>query len=478
MAASFTTKEQDLSGTLEDPTNLRCKKCRRCLIDSTSLLKIVTSGETAATCSVWHLNVETLPDWILASINEVHWTVGKINCKYCGARLGGFNFINCSKCTCGHDTAVHLSKSRVDQDFKPQVLLTRPGRSRGHTERRVDMVASSPQTIDSVTELQRTQIQFSLLDTLHSSSSTFISSCAMLHPVTTGDRTGLEVASNPHNIVRTVQVGTDVILPSELIHPPQLSESLEEHHVDSASQIRASPDIEVDPEGVGPREIESSSENFSPFLQPKLSKRERNRLKSLRRKQRKKERWIQKQQEAKDLALKWDLTSSDEEEKEGYTCAVCLDVYYSPYKCHPCCHVFCEPCLRTLAKNRPNNTPCPLCRTLISHVLFQEELNQTTKACFPKVYWSRHETFQKTNYSKWPLPSCPKRFRIFWGFQRHGGPASRWQFPHRAFGLNVLDLGDMWGWPFDIDFVIISIYTLHWVLALIIFCALCYFFLL
>lgn len=71
-------------------------------------------------------------------------------------------------------------------------------------------------------------------------------------------------------------------------------------------------------------------------------------------------------------AMKWDLTGSDDEEREGYTCAVCLDVYYSPYKCHPCSHVFCEPCLRTLAKNRPSNTLCPLCRTLISHVLFQE----------------------------------------------------------------------------------------------------------
>nr|XP_055036861.1 E3 ubiquitin-protein ligase RNF180 isoform X2 [Misgurnus anguillicaudatus] len=428
MAASFETKEEDLSETLEESTNLRCKKCRRCLIDSSSLLKIVTSGENAATCNVWHLNVESLPDWILASVNQVHWTVGKLNCQYCGARLGGFNFTNCSKCTCGLDTTVHLNKSRVDQDLKPQLLLTRPV------------------TADDV------------------------------------DRNELEFASTeePH-ILGSFEVGTDVTLPSELLHPPQLSdyqENLEERHVDSASQMRASLDLAVDTEGVRPRVIEVPLRNIFPNLQPKLSKKERNRLKSLRRKQRKKERWIQSQQEAKELAMKWDLTSSDEEEREGYTCAVCLDVYYSPYKCHPCSHVFCEPCLRTLAKNRPSNTPCPLCRTLISHVLFQEELSQTTKTCFPKVYWSRHEIFQKTNYSKWPLPNCPKRFRIFWGFQRHGGPASRWQFPHRAFGLDVLDLGDMWGWPFDIDFVIISIYSLHWVLALMIFCGLCYFFLL
>ncbi|XP_051955445.1 E3 ubiquitin-protein ligase RNF180 isoform X1 [Xyrauchen texanus] len=463
--------EQDLLESLEDQTNLRCRKCRRCLTDSRSLLKIVTSGEAAATCNVWHLNVESLPDWILASVSQVHWTVGKLNCHYCGARLGGFNFINCSKCTCGQDTTVHLSKSRVDQDLQPSVLFTRPGRTRGHTERKKNEF--SFETVGSVTELLTTQIQTTHLDAMPSPSFTLNSSCTLPHANTAGDVNEAEIVSSEESqILGTVEMTTDVPLPSELALPPLPSdfrENLEERQLGSAFQIRASVDIAVCPEPL---------RNTSSNADPKFSKRERNRLKSLRRKQRKKELWIQRQKEVKELAMKSDLTSSDDEEKEGYTCAVCLDVYYSPYKCHPCSHVFCEPCLRTLAKNRPSNTPCPLCRTLISHVLFQEELNQTTKTVFPKVYRSRHETFQKTNYSKWPLPNCPKRFRIFWGFQRHGGPASRWQFPRRAFGLDALDLGDMWGWPFDVDFVIISIYSLHWVLAFIIFCCLCYFFLL
>ncbi len=64
-----------------------------------------------------------------------------------------------------------------------------------------------------------------------------------------------------------------------------------------------------------------------------------------------------------------DVSAGD---REGYICAVCLDVYFSPYMCHPCNHIFCEPCLRTLAKNSPTNTPCPLCRTIITHVFFQK----------------------------------------------------------------------------------------------------------
>lgn len=43
------------------------------------------------------------------------------------------------------------------------------------------------------------------------------------------------------------------------------------------------------------------------------------------------------------------------------------------------------------------------------------ELHQHTRTHFPKEYRTRNETFHKTNYSKWPLPSCPKHFRILWG---------------------------------------------------------------
>lgn len=58
-------------------------------------------------------------------------------------------------------------------------------------------------------------------------------------------------------------------------------------------------------------------------------------------------------------------------DKESYLCAVCLDVYFNPYMCYPCHHIFCEPCLRMLAKDNPASTPCPLCRTIIARVFFQ-----------------------------------------------------------------------------------------------------------
>ncbi|XP_059910589.1 neurofilament medium polypeptide [Gadus macrocephalus] len=158
------------------------------------------------------------------------------------------------------------------------------------------------------------------------------------------------------------------------------------------------------------------------------SRREKNRARSQRRRQRRREIWRQsRQQDSRQSSTSSSSSSNGEEEEEeeeeeggtrnseGLICAVCLDVYFSPYTCHPCTHVFCEPCLRTLAKGSPANTPCPLCRTTITHVFFQKELNQTVKTLFPMEYLSRKQNFQRASCAKWPLPSTRKLFRIFGG---------------------------------------------------------------
>ncbi|XP_009462497.1 PREDICTED: E3 ubiquitin-protein ligase RNF180 [Nipponia nippon] len=208
----------------------------------------------------------------------------------------------------------------------------------------------------------------------------------------------------------------------------------------------------------------------------KLNKREKNKLKSLRRKQRRRERWLQKQT-AND-----NLHADDEHElrgdKESYLCAVCLDVYFNPYMCYPCRHIFCEPCLRMLAKDNPASTPCPLCRTTIARVFFQAELNNSTKSFFPTEYLKLKENFQKSNSAKWPLPSCKKAFRVFdAGFQRRSHTVTRRHFPHAAHRMDYMDFeDDSRGWRFDMDMVIIYIYSVNWVIGFIVFCFLCYFF--
>ncbi|XP_051510014.1 E3 ubiquitin-protein ligase RNF180 [Myxocyprinus asiaticus] len=214
-----------------------------------------------------------------------------------------------------------------------------------------------------------------------------------------------------------------------------------------------------------------------------LSKRERKRLKSVRRRQKRRECCRQSQLQENVQSSTGNPSSSSEDEElpsldhEGYICAVCLDVYFSPYMCHPCNHVFCEPCLRTLAKSCPTNTPCPLCRTTITHVFFQKELNQTARTFFPKEYLSRKQNFQKACCAKWPLPSCRKLFRIFGGFQRQASPIGRRQFPHGSYRLDAFNFeDDSHGWRFDMDMVIIYIYSVNWVIGFIIFCLFCYIF--
>ncbi|XP_039946119.1 E3 ubiquitin-protein ligase RNF180 isoform X1 [Hirundo rustica] len=207
----------------------------------------------------------------------------------------------------------------------------------------------------------------------------------------------------------------------------------------------------------------------------KLSKRERNKSKSLRRKQRRQEQCLQKQP-AND-----NLHADDEHElrgdKESYLCAVCLDVYFNPYMCYPCHHIFCEPCLRMLAKDNPASTPCPLCRTTIARVFFQTDLNNSTRSFFPMEYLNLKENFQKSSSAKWPLPSCKKAFRVFEGFRRRSNTVTRRHFPHAAHRMDYMDFeDDSRGWRFDMDMVIIYIYSVNWIIGFIIFCFLCYFF--
>uniref|UniRef100_A0A7N4PBB7 E3 ubiquitin-protein ligase RNF180 n=1 Tax=Sarcophilus harrisii TaxID=9305 RepID=A0A7N4PBB7_SARHA len=262
------------------------------------------------------------------------------------------------------------------------------------------------------------------------------------------------------------------------------------HHNNTIDELPFRMDFPVTVSGVeepGEEEEDISSIGFlqsSGFslgaINQRLSKRERNKLKNLRRKQRRHQRWLQKQL-LDHLTLNDDVSTDDDnectEEKESYICAVCLDVYFNPYMCYPCHHIFCEPCLRTLAKDNPTSTPCPLCRTIISRVFFQTDLNNATKTYFTKEYLKIKQSFQKSNSAKWPLPSCRKAFHFFGGFRRRADPVTRRQFPHGAHRMDYMHFeDDSRAWWFDMDMVIIYIYSVNWVIGFIVFCFLCYFF--
>ncbi|GCB68830.1 hypothetical protein scyTo_0010458 [Scyliorhinus torazame] len=107
---------------------LRCRKCRRFVLDAGSLSPShgvqpsksqVNAAEESIgqnNCMVWHVNLEALPSWITEEIEKSWWTIGKLNCLHCGARLGDFNFVSNAKCPCGQPVTVHICKSRTDYE--------------------------------------------------------------------------------------------------------------------------------------------------------------------------------------------------------------------------------------------------------------------------------------------------------------------------------------------------------------------------
>ncbi|KAM9338383.1 E3 ubiquitin-protein ligase RNF180 [Symphorus nematophorus] len=529
---------------------LRCRRCRKGIIDSTSLLMVGensvedTDESSAAVCSIWHVNVDTLPEWILTSVHQAQWTVGKLNCQNCTARLGGFNFINRSECPCGRDATVHLNKSRVDRDHKHYVLIVQPRRTRPRKEQ-AGLLTDASHNQEHRPEFNRTAFNSLQLNcaaimshsspaeasnSLPASENTPSFSFSPLYCISHRRRCSLEDDASirsscfcpaglmDKSAVEMTRVGTEEPTRSPVSYPTsQQFDTNGEASVNAVAcnsfvsrrtrsplhqqLLQTTEDVESSPETTAVDEDISESALFlrgrsisdsvaeqdeevlpqaftaSPASN-RLSKREKNRLKGLRRKQRKRERWLHSQLEQEQAeSVSGSLLDSEEEDREGLTCAVCLDVYLSPYSCQPCGHVFCEPCLRTLAKNRPNNTPCPLCRTLISHTSLHKDLNQTAKTFFPKVYYARKQTFQNASCAKWPLPSCRKRFRTFWGEQRQAAMGGRrWHLAHRGFTLDALDFTDMRGWLFDIGLVIVYIHSVNWILAFLLFCFLMYYF--
>ncbi|KAJ7988492.1 hypothetical protein DPEC_G00324120 [Dallia pectoralis] len=502
---------------------LRCRRCRKSFLDTTCLhpMKANDGAASAGMCTVWHITVETLPEWILKSVHQSQWTVGKLICEKCGARLGGFNFRKNAKCPCGQESIMHLSKSRVDQDHGrsihvvtgpkirgrggPCSLEAEPGGAGQVCEQDKSEGGLIGSTISFMPRLNTAsrRVRTSLAthsqsdDISANQSGLFSATCIVSHRASVA-RGRLEPSSSlvdenkggtehmSHTPPPAAPTGRSPTCPSPRIREGStlISSEQREHSGETVqlgdlppgltpltvrrTDVSVMSEEEVHEEGSWGTQREPQAR---PVVPEGLSKREKNRLKSQRRKQRKKERWIYSQEQTLTATL-----TEEEEDKEAYTCSVCLDVYFSPYSCQPCGHIFCEPCLRTLAKNRTTNTPCPLCRTLISQTLFEKELNQTAEALFPKVYRSRKHNFQNAKCAKWPLPNCQKHLRVFWGYQRQAASRWRWHFPPAGFTLDALDLSDMRAWLFDIDLIIMYIQSVNWILTLLVLCFLAYVF--
>uniref|UniRef100_A0A1A7WBF4 Ring finger protein 180 n=1 Tax=Iconisemion striatum TaxID=60296 RepID=A0A1A7WBF4_9TELE len=426
---------------------LRCRRCRKGVVDS-MCLSAAPDESSAAVCTILHMDVDNLPDWVLTSVQQAQWTAGKLNCCFCGARLGGFNFLNHIKCPCGCNATVHLNKSRVDQDQKPNVPIVQPRRTG----------SASPSQMgpaDDADGQKSCSLEADGMSTSFFCPADSRSESSVLNPAGPHHKAEAPPVSGARRSP-LLQQTTESLLEMTTVH---------EEEMDSAYSLQ----------GFTAQLEEVSSQPPAPM---RLNKREKNHLKGQRRKQRRRERWLQLHLEM-EQAENVRLVDSEVEDRDGLTCAVCLDVYFSPYSCEPCGHVFCELCLRTLAKNRPTNTSCPLCRALVSNTSFSRDLDQRVRTSFPKVYASRKQNFQNAPCARWPLPNSHKPFRPFWDYRQNGGAARRrWHFAHGGFTPGALIFHNIRDFHLNIDLVFLDFPSLCWILALKLLCVLIYYFVL
>lgn len=109
--------------------SMKCKQCRSIVMENYDGIIVSGHGEKldfemnrdktelcGTSDSVWYLNVDCVPLWIMDRINEFSWVKGRLNCPKCDARLGSFDFKKGAKCTCSEYVlpSVNIIKSKVD----------------------------------------------------------------------------------------------------------------------------------------------------------------------------------------------------------------------------------------------------------------------------------------------------------------------------------------------------------------------------
>ncbi|TRY69328.1 hypothetical protein TCAL_03234 [Tigriopus californicus] len=167
-----------------------------------------------------------------------------------------------------------------------------------------------------------------------------------------------------------------------------------------------------------------------------MTRKERKKLNVLRRKKAKdKKDQIEKEANQKLMEI---LNAEPElgEIEDHLICPVCLDLLHIPYNTNPCCHVFCEPCLRRIGSKNAMKTLCPLCRTRISYCEPNKDIGAEILSQHLELF-SKRQAFEKsTNVYTLPLPWRPGWRNLFAG-RAMGG--NRFQDPtcqerlHRLF---------------------------------------------
>lgn len=380
---------------------IRCRKCRTVLLSENRMTLLDAHGEECCDAGVRALESECLsvreqsclyipeesfPDFILQAVEESSWTKGKIYCPSCRARLGSFNFVSGGQCACGSHVIpqVHILRSKVDWM--------------------------------KVGEVQPHPVSFPNCSVVL---------CASSLPLDQPTQTLMPADGDPKE-----SVGPDVprsfTEDRDATSSPQTSSSRlrRKHRVDVLERS----DCKTRHRQKGRKKILSNPPDESsegPTSRPSCF------------------------EVLDDELTGTEVDSSPEEDTEeinipdNLVCPVCLDVLYSPLVTNPCGHIFCEPCLRRMAKPNPTRTHCPLCRQIIGQCMPCPDLAHDVQNCFFDLYQKRREFELQHNSQHLPLP-WTRNYRLMNAYHRGENWLERaggWRTIIIVMSLNILGIG-------------------------------------
>ncbi|KAK2587435.1 hypothetical protein KPH14_003145 [Odynerus spinipes] len=63
-----------------------------------------------------YMSTENVPTWIQEIIDQTSWIKGRLNCPFCNTRIGSFNLVVDTKCSCGTCIVppIKLIQSKLD----------------------------------------------------------------------------------------------------------------------------------------------------------------------------------------------------------------------------------------------------------------------------------------------------------------------------------------------------------------------------
>src|SRR6218665_2263524 len=108
----------------------KCRKCRTVLFQDDSVMnshgnisEALHSPEEPSNCkddkTVVYLNEQTMPKWMNDHVDIGEWLKGRLVCPNarCNARIGSFDFISGSYCSCSeHELpSIRMIRSKIDE---------------------------------------------------------------------------------------------------------------------------------------------------------------------------------------------------------------------------------------------------------------------------------------------------------------------------------------------------------------------------